>query len=228
MAESANSGFYVRLTPPKGMDFHISKVGHVVLQVSDLERSTEFYTKVLGFKVSDVYPEEMMPGGMVFLRCNTDHHCLALVGAGDGKNANRELHHLAFEVPTLGEVLHARDRLRECGAKIDFEGRRRAGCQIAVEFRDPDNHSLEIYWGVDQVGSDGRVRPVQRMARRQIARRSDCQSCAGTGYAYSEMMIIRELREQRQTRVWQRWRVILSHRRRISAEILHVVQDDSH
>ncbi len=22
-----------------------------------------------------------------------------------------------------------------------------------------DNHSVEIYWGVDQVGSDGRVRP---------------------------------------------------------------------
>ncbi|MGN6734700.1 MAG: VOC family protein, partial [Candidatus Binatia bacterium] len=58
------------LTPPSGMDFHISKVGHVVLQVSDLERSTEFYTQVLGFKVSDVYPDEMMPGGMVFLRCN--------------------------------------------------------------------------------------------------------------------------------------------------------------
>ena len=101
-----------KLAPPKGMDFHIAKVGHVVLQVSDLERATEFYTKVLGFKVSDVYPEDMMPGGMVFLRCNTDHHCLALVGQGDGKNANRELHHLAFEVPTLAEVIHARDRLR--------------------------------------------------------------------------------------------------------------------
>ncbi|HEY7219620.1 MAG TPA: VOC family protein [Candidatus Binatia bacterium] len=147
------------MSPPQGMEFRITKVGHVVLQVTNLERSTEFYTKVLGFKVSDVYPENMMPGGMVFLRCATDHHCLALVGAGDGKNNNRELHHLAFEVSTLAEVLRARDGLRESGAKIDFEGRRRAGCQIAVEFRDPDNHSLEIYWGVDQVGSDGRVRP---------------------------------------------------------------------
>ena len=100
------------LSPPRGMDFHISKVGHVVLQVSDLEKSTAFYTQVLGFKVSDVYPEEMMPGGMVFLRCHTDHHCLALVGAGDGKHANREMHHLAFEVPTLAEVIRARDRLR--------------------------------------------------------------------------------------------------------------------
>lgn len=147
------------MAPPKGMDFHIGKLGHVVLQVADLEKSTAFYTGILGFKVSDAYPEEMMPGGMVFLRCNTDHHCLALVGAADGQAQNKELHHFAFEVPSLPEVVRARDRLRAHGVKIDFEGRRRAGCQIAVEFRDPDNHSVEIYWGVDQVGSDGRVRP---------------------------------------------------------------------
>jgi catechol 2,3-dioxygenase-like lactoylglutathione lyase family enzyme len=148
------------MRPPKGMPFHISKLGHVVLQVSNIERSTEFYTRILGFRVSDVYPDEMMPGGMVFLRCNTDHHCLALVGAATGQSANRELHHLAFEVPTLAEVVRARDRLLAHNVQIDFEGRRRAGCQIAVEFRDPDNHSVEIYWGVDQVGSDGRVRPA--------------------------------------------------------------------
>ncbi len=147
------------MTPPLGMDFHIGKLGHIVLRVADVERSTAFYTEVLGFKVSDVYPEEMMPGGMVFLRCNTDHHCLALVGGSAAPSANNELHHFAFEVPTLAEVIRARDRLRAHNVKIDFEGRRRAGCQIAVEFRDPDNHSLEIYWGVDQVGSDGRVRP---------------------------------------------------------------------
>src|ERR671923_2390913 len=148
------------MTPPAGMDFHVAKLGHIVLQVSDLEKSTAFYTGILGFKVSDVYPEEMMPGGMVFLRCNTDHHCLALVGAAKGGAANIELHHFAFEVPTLAEVIRARDRLRGHNVPIDFEGRRRAGCQIAVEFRDPDNHSVEIYWGVDQVGSDGRIRPA--------------------------------------------------------------------
>jgi catechol 2,3-dioxygenase-like lactoylglutathione lyase family enzyme len=150
------------IAPPRGMAFRVRKLRYIVLQVADLERSTQFYTQVLGFKVSDVYPDDMMPGGIVFLRCNTDHHCLTLVGEGDGKNANRELHHVAFEVATLAEVLAARDRLRTAGAKIDFEGRRRAGCQIAVEFRDPDNHSLEIYWGVDQVGSDGRVRPASK------------------------------------------------------------------
>ena len=60
------------MSPPSAMDFNIAKLGHVVLQVSDLEKSTAFYTQVLGFRVSDVYPDEMMPGGMVFLRCGTD------------------------------------------------------------------------------------------------------------------------------------------------------------
>ena len=31
--------------------------------------------------------------------------------------------------------------------------------QIAIEFLDPDGHNLEIYWGLDQIGSDGIARP---------------------------------------------------------------------
>jgi catechol 2,3-dioxygenase len=146
---------------PSGLPFRIRKIGHVVLMVSDVKRSTAFYTQVLGFKVSDVYPDSMMPGKMVFMRCNADHHGVALVGRrpGDAPAANVELDHLAFEVATLDEVIRARDHLRAHQVKIDFEGRRRAGCQIAVEFRDPDNHRLEIFWGLDQVGTDGHVRP---------------------------------------------------------------------
>jgi catechol 2,3-dioxygenase-like lactoylglutathione lyase family enzyme len=148
-----------RMAPPAGLPFRVAKLGHVVLTVQDLERAVAFYTGVLGFRVSDVYPDSMMRGGMVFLRCNSDHHCLALVGGAQEDAAARELHHLAFEVATLEEVLRAREHLRRHGVKVDYEGRRRAGCQVAVEFRDPDNHFLEIFWGLDQVGSDHRVRP---------------------------------------------------------------------
>jgi catechol 2,3-dioxygenase len=56
-------------------------------------------------------------------------------------------------------VFHVRHSLRKHNATITFEGRRRAGCQIAVEFLDPDGHTIEIYWGLDQIGSDSRVRP---------------------------------------------------------------------
>jgi len=150
-----------RVTPPADLPFALAKLGHVVLKVRDVKRSIEFYTQLLGFRVSEVYPETMMKGGMVFLRCNADHHCLALIGGAGRAGAAIELHHLAFEVNTLDEVVRAREHLRKHGIPIDFEGRRRAGCQVAVEFRDPDNHSLEIFWGLDRVAEGGTVRPPE-------------------------------------------------------------------
>ena len=144
---------------PAALPFAVRKIGHVVLHVSDMERSIDFYTRVLGFAVSDRYPPEMMPGGMVFMRCNPDHHGVALIGGLPGASTNVELNHVAFELATLDEVIRARDHLKQAGIAIDFEGRRRAGCQIAVEFRDPDGHRLELYWGIDQIGTDGVARP---------------------------------------------------------------------
>jgi catechol 2,3-dioxygenase len=157
--EEARSIRALRADPPP--PFRIDKIGHVVLKVRDVARSCAFYTKLLGFKVSDFYPDSMMDGKMVFLRCNADHHGVALVGGAETAASGRELHHMAFAVDTLDEVFRAREHLKAAGVKIEFEGRRRAGCQVAIEFRDPDGHWLEIYWGLDQVGPDGRIRPPE-------------------------------------------------------------------
>jgi catechol 2,3-dioxygenase-like lactoylglutathione lyase family enzyme len=148
------------------LQFQLRKLGHVVLNVTDLEASVRFYTDVLGLQVSDRYPDSMVPGGMVFMRCNADHHGVALVG-GAKKSDRTSLNHFAFEVATLDEVFRTRTWLRKHGVSIVFEGRRRAGCQIAVEFQDPEGNNLEIYWGIDQVGTNGYVRPASewRQAR---------------------------------------------------------------
>jgi catechol 2,3-dioxygenase len=147
---------------PKGMPFRIGKIGHVALYVKDVERSARFYRDVLGFEISDVYGDDMVPGGAVFLRCNTDHHGIALFPATQEQNPGAGLHHMAFAVSTLDEVLRVRDHLRRNDVRIHFEGRRRAGVQLAVEFKDPDGHNLEIYWGIDQIGSDGMARPAEQ------------------------------------------------------------------
>ena len=139
--------------------FQLRKIGHVVLNVTDLEASLAFYTDVLGLEVSDRYPDSMVPGGMIFLRCNADHHGVALVGGAE-KAAKSSLNHFAFEVATVEDVFRARAWLRERGVPIVFEGRRRAGCQIAIEFRDPDGNNLEIYWNIDQIGTNGAARPA--------------------------------------------------------------------
>ena len=148
------------MTRPEGTPFSITKIGHVVLQCRDIKRTVRFYTEVLGFKVSDVYPDEMVPGGMVFMRCASDHHGIGFVGTMPGKSQNIEMNHIAFEVATLDEVLRARAHLERHNVPLDFEGRRRAGSQIAVEFHDPDGHRLEIFWGLDTVAEDGKVRPA--------------------------------------------------------------------
>jgi catechol 2,3-dioxygenase-like lactoylglutathione lyase family enzyme len=145
--------------PETPLGFQLRKIGHVVLNVNDLEAAVGFYTAVLGLQVSDRYPTSMVPGGMVFLRCNTDHHGVALVG-GASKLERSSLNHFAFEVGSPDEVFRARAWLQKHGVPIVFEGRRRAGCQIAVEFQDPDGNNLEIYWGLDQIGTGGHVRPA--------------------------------------------------------------------
>lgn len=147
--------------PPENMPFRIGKMGHAVLMVQDIDASVDFYTRLLGFRVSDVYPDSMTKGRMVFMRFNDDHHGLGLVGQGKAASKHRELHHMAFEVSTIDEVFRARDHLEKNGVQVDFDGRRRAGSQVSVEFRDPDGHRLEIFWGLDKLGWEDEARPPE-------------------------------------------------------------------
>ena len=151
------------LKRPHGLPFRIGKIGHVGIYAQDLERSARFYTEVLGFQVTDIIaPDGPLPGGAVFLRCATDHHAIALFQATDENKAGGSLHHIAMEVPTIDELVRVREHLRMHQVQIDLDGRRGAGVQLVVEFRDPDGHRLEIYWNIDQIGADGRARPAEQ------------------------------------------------------------------
>lgn len=149
------------VTPPGNLPFTIGKISHVVMKVADIERSVAFYTQLLGFRVSDAYPESMMPHRMVFLRYDPDHHGIALIGGAAGPSTGEELHHVAYEVGTLDEVFLARAHLEKHGVEMIFEGRRRAGQQIAIEFKDPDGHMVELCWCMDQIAPQDMSRPPE-------------------------------------------------------------------
>jgi catechol 2,3-dioxygenase-like lactoylglutathione lyase family enzyme len=183
------------MTRPTGMPFQITKIGHVVLQCRDIERTVRFYSEVLGFKVSDVYPDEMVPGGMVFMRCSSDHHGVGFVGTMPGESAHIELNHLAFEVATLDEVLQARAYLEAKGVPLDFEGRRRAGSQIAVEFCDPDGHRLEIFWGLDTVAADERIRPATEWKWAHSLEEAIADPCVGQDTSLRDPSLLRQRSE---------------------------------
>ena len=55
---------------------HPKRVGHLVLNVRNVEASAKFYTETLGFEVSRSFNENMM-----FLTCGKIHHDLALFQA---------------------------------------------------------------------------------------------------------------------------------------------------
>ncbi|MGH8621598.1 MAG: VOC family protein [Burkholderiales bacterium] len=138
----------------------IRKLGHVVIQVRNLERSLKFYTEVFNFRVSDRNPE-----GGVFLTSVGDHHTVALfpsageAAATPSKDAVR-LHHFAMEVGSIDELFETRAYLRERGVPIVFEGRRRLGGHTSIEFLDPDGYHLELYCDMDQLRPEGRSRPL--------------------------------------------------------------------
>ncbi len=146
--------------PGRPSPVRIKRLGHIVIQVRNLERSMKFYTEVLNFRVSDRSPE-----GAVFLTSVGDHHTVALFpSAGEAAETSSKgavrLHHFAMEVGSIDELFQARAYLRERGVPIVFEGRHRLGGHTSIEFLDPDGFQLELFCDMDQLGSDTRSRPL--------------------------------------------------------------------
>jgi catechol 2,3-dioxygenase len=144
----------------------VKKLGHVVLRVSDIERSTRFWTEVLGFQVSDQNEQ-----GMVFLRYGSDHHTIALAAARehtplpDKARGQLGFDHMALEVENVSDLIGIRDFLRSTGVPVVFEGRRGPGSNPGVEFLDPDGYMIELYASMDQIGPDGESRPADEWRR---------------------------------------------------------------
>jgi len=142
----------------------VRKLGHLVYEVSDIERTTAFWTDIMGFTVSDVNEK-----GMVFLRTAGDHHSIALVPTNKtgrpARDAGVQFHHLAMEVGSMQELYAARAFLRERNIPLTYEGRRGPGGNTGLEFCDPDGYVFEIYCDMDQVGPDGRSRPSEQFHR---------------------------------------------------------------
>ena len=72
----------------------INKVGHVVLNVKDVETSVEFYTEALGMEVM-----RLREGNAAFLSFGAQHHDIALFKAPEGAEMGKlGLNHIAFQI----------------------------------------------------------------------------------------------------------------------------------
>ena len=95
---------------------------HAVVYVRDLETMLDFYTRVLGFEVSDRGP--LAPGApeVVFMsQVATDHHQLAFFPIRQGDAPPNSVDHFAFRVDSLADVREMIERLEKDGraSRID-------------------------------------------------------------------------------------------------------------
>jgi catechol 2,3-dioxygenase len=97
-----------------------AKVGHVHLQVGDLESARRFYVDALGFETMLDYP------GALFVAAGGDHHHMAMNvwnsrGAGP-RAATLGLGEVAITVPTRAELDAVSERLRHRSIPLEDDG----------------------------------------------------------------------------------------------------------
>jgi 2,3-dihydroxy-p-cumate/2,3-dihydroxybenzoate 3,4-dioxygenase len=126
-------------------ELRVLGLGHVLLTVADTQRSHDFYTGVLGFRLSDwvIVGDNIR---LCFLRCNARHHCIAFAPCMPGKSPR--LQHVMLEMESLDDVMRSYHFLRLHNAPIGMGPGRHPNCQtVHVYVQTPGGFAVEFGWG---------------------------------------------------------------------------------
>lgn len=125
---------------------------HVGIFVADLDRMVDFYTRLLGFVVSDrgVRPQG---GEIAFLtRDPTEHHQVVLASGRPAGLAFNTVNQLSFRLDGLAALRAMHARLRKEG--VEDLGPVTHGNAVSAYFLDPERNRIEFYlhtpWYVPQ------------------------------------------------------------------------------
>ena len=142
--------------------FKPKRIGHLVLNVKDVQASTEFYTDVLGFEVAVQRPD----GSATFLTCGEIHHDLALfkapVGAAPVDVNNLGLNHFAVQVEDLEALKELYGNLKEHGIEPSTVDHGMSG---SLYINDPDGNGIEFYFDKFDSAEEG-LAEIRRPGRK--------------------------------------------------------------
>ena len=122
-------------------------LSHLLLYATDVDRQVEFYTRVLGLRLSDT-----SRGIVAFLHGAhaSDHHLIAFAKA----NAPG-LHHTSWDVGSVHEVGLGAEQMRDRGYRDGWGvGRHVLGSNYFHYVRDPWRSYAEYSFGIDFVPAD--------------------------------------------------------------------------
>lgn len=123
------------------------RLGHLIKFSPDVNVSVEFYTNVLGLRMSDRCMDIL-----AFLHGSAggDHHLVAFA-----KSSHTGLHHISFEVADLDEIEIGAQTLLRAGYKDGFGlGRHIGGSNYFHYIRDPWGSMAEYFWDIDVIPED--------------------------------------------------------------------------
>lgn len=121
---------------------NIAHIGHASLNVTDLEKSTWFFTEVLGLHIST---EEK---GRVYLRAwqDWDHHTLILNQAEESS-----LEHFGWRVNSKKALFAFEKQLQESAVNYEWVDKgSEFGQGEAIKFDSPAGIPIELYWDMEQ------------------------------------------------------------------------------
>src|SRR5690554_2879238 len=121
-----------------------TRIGHVHLKVSDLERTLEFYRDLLGFELVQKYGNQA-----AFISAGGYHHHIGLntwhsKGAPPAPAYSPGLYHTAILYPTRKDLAIIFKRLLD--ADYPLSGASDHGVSEAIYLDDPDGNGVELYW----------------------------------------------------------------------------------
>lgn len=118
----------------------IKYLHHAAYASPNPERLAQHYSEVLGLeRVAESQ-------GTFYLRCNQEHHCLAI---SPGKA--RKLLHLSFILPDTQSVRAAADDLRRRGINVQTKVSDELGQGEAIRFQDPRGNGIELCAEMEQI-----------------------------------------------------------------------------
>lgn len=129
------------------MDYKVpaqTRIGHIHLKVSDIDKALTFYQGLLGFEITQRYGSQA-----VFISAGGYHHHIGL-NTWYSKNAPPApqkaagLFHTAIVYPTRRDLAIVLQRLID--AKYPITGASDHGVSEAIYLDDPDSNGVELYW----------------------------------------------------------------------------------
>lgn len=121
-----------------------TRIGHIHLKVSDLDKALAFYVGILGFEETQRYGSQA-----VFISAGGYHHHIGLntwysKSAPPAPVKSCGLFHTAILYPTRKDLAAALQRLMD--VKYPLTGASDHGVSEAIYLDDPDGNGVELYW----------------------------------------------------------------------------------